>query len=137
MNYRFDVKSDMPVNLVDWAMKQREQIDKDNELLQSKLFGGLKNFGKAGVYSKMYGQQQDDYDAAMEEIYNTKEEDRPELFRKYGINPKDFANYAKIQDKYKAQVNQRKAVDKYLRTPQVEPMNEDDLKLYQAFGYFA
>lgn len=134
MNYRFDVKSDMPVNLVDWAMKQREQIDKDNELLQSRLFGGLKNVGKAGVYSKMYGKQKDEYAAAMEEIYNTKEADRPELFRKYGINPKDFADYANIQDKYKAQVNQRKAVDSYLRTPQVEPMDEDDLKLHKAFG---
>lgn len=139
MNYRFDVKTDLPISLVDWAMKQKEQIDKDNELLQKQLYGGLKNLGKAGVYSKMYGQQQDDYDAALNEIYNAAESDRPELLKRYGINPEDFANYAKIQDQYKAQVNQRKAVDKYLRTPKpvVEPMDEDDLKLYQAFGYFA
>lgn len=140
MKYNFDVKSGMPVNLVDWAMKQREQIDKDNELLQKQLYGGLKNAAKAGVYSKMYGQQQDDYEAAMNEIYNADESDRPELIKRYGINPNDFEDYKNVQDKYRAQVNQRKAVDAYLRNPNtnyVEPMDEDTMKLYQAFGYFA
>lgn len=140
MKYNFDVKSGMPVNLVDWAMKQREQIDKDNELLQKQLYGGLKNAAKAGVYSKMYEQQKDDYEAAMNEIYNADESDRPELIKRYGINPNDFEDYKNVQDKYRAQVNQRKAVDAYLRNPNknyIEPMDEDTMKLYQAFGYFA
>ena len=122
MNYGFTVKTEYPVDLIDWAKDTRERLDKENEEERAALFGGLANMARAGVAAKMYNQQQNEYNNAMKQAYAAKQSGDDKTYNsimtKYGIDPDDFSAFSKQMDTeaiYNNQVNQRKNVDAYLR----------------------